>query len=69
MLASGRVKVKHGVEIEGFDSTCVCFTDGTTLSVDAVIFACVVSVVSSLLLRADIPRASIEQAMMILVTC
>ncbi|KAJ6549828.1 FAD/NAD-P-binding domain-containing protein [Mycena capillaripes] len=39
MIRSGRVKIKQGVEIARFTDTSAIFTDGSSLEIDAVIFA------------------------------
>ncbi|TFK39171.1 dimethylaniline monooxygenase [Crucibulum laeve] len=39
LIGSGRVKVKHGVEIAKFIEDSVIFTDGTSLKADLVVFA------------------------------
>ncbi|KAJ7088473.1 FAD/NAD-P-binding domain-containing protein [Mycena belliarum] len=39
LISSGRVKVKQGVEIARFTEDSTVFTDGTSLPIDAVIFA------------------------------
>ncbi|KAJ7164213.1 FAD/NAD-P-binding domain-containing protein [Mycena filopes] len=38
-IRSGRVKIKQGVEIARFTETSAVFTDGTSVEIDAVIFA------------------------------
>lgn len=39
MIATGRVKVKSGVEIARFTEHGVVFTDGSELAADLVVFA------------------------------
>ena len=39
LIAEGKIKIKHGVEIDHFTSSGVIFSDGTDLQTDAVIFA------------------------------
>ncbi|KAJ7184426.1 FAD/NAD-P-binding domain-containing protein [Mycena filopes] len=39
LIRSGKVKIKHGVELAEFKQDSVVFTDGSTLEADAVIFA------------------------------
>lgn len=38
-IASGEIKVKSGVEIQGFSENGVILSDGSTLDADVVIFA------------------------------
>ncbi|KAJ6493419.1 FAD/NAD-P-binding domain-containing protein [Mycena sanguinolenta] len=39
MIRSGQVKIKHGVEIARFTKNSAVFTDGSSLEIDAVVFA------------------------------
>ena len=39
LIIDGRVKVKHGVEIDHLKKDSVVFTDGTELEADAIILA------------------------------
>ncbi|KAJ6456732.1 hypothetical protein C8R45DRAFT_1110849 [Mycena sanguinolenta] len=39
MIRSGKVKIKQGVEIAQFTKNSAIFTDGSSLEVDAVVFA------------------------------
>ncbi|EIW75295.1 FAD/NAD(P)-binding domain-containing protein [Coniophora puteana RWD-64-598 SS2] len=39
LIIDGKVKVKHGVDIVGFESDCVVFADGTKLPADVVALA------------------------------
>ncbi|KAK7008195.1 hypothetical protein R3P38DRAFT_2791530 [Favolaschia claudopus] len=39
LIRSGKIKIKHGVEIERFTETSAIFTDGSSIALDVVIFA------------------------------
>ncbi|KAJ7029866.1 FAD/NAD-P-binding domain-containing protein [Mycena alexandri] len=39
LISSGKVKIKHGVELAEFNTDSVVFTDGSSLEADVVIFA------------------------------
>ncbi|KAK7055819.1 FAD/NAD-P-binding domain-containing protein [Favolaschia claudopus] len=39
LIRSGKIKIKHGVEIERFTGTSAIFTDGSSIALDVVIFA------------------------------
>lgn len=46
LVISGRVKVKHGVEVAEFKEESVVFSDGSEIPADVIIFAYVFSFVT-----------------------
>ncbi len=42
LIADGRIKVKHGVEIDHLTENAVVFTDGSELPADVVVLAYVI---------------------------